>query len=344
MALAPSSLSRVCRSIADFVAQGLNANANSIRVLLGTPAAAAPGPSVNEHRLNLFFYRVEPVAPFNVAAPDEIWRLRAYCLITAFARAEGQVSAGENDLRLLGEVVRIFHETPLMQTLTIDGEQVRMEVVFHQLALDDLNHLWGTQGDIAYRPSVAYELSLAPIIPSRRDTGAPLVGMTGAQVYGDMTARHAPFTADGQLWEPEVKARRVPGELEDWAPVLCLVYQGRCVESLSFALGSGALAGFTPRAWIAGPSGAAVTLRWETWDSTNGWRSVGPTVNTTASGEVLDPDKAGSATTQTIALPFTNHTGQAVLYAERSYVRGSDGANLKVRSNPVLVNLYQEGP
>jgi hypothetical protein len=64
-------------------------------------------------------------------------------------------------------------------------------------------------------------------------------------------------------------------------------------------------------------------------------------VNTTASGEVLDPAKVATATTQSIVLPFTNHTGQAVLYAERNYVRGSDGANLTVRSNPVLVNLYQ---
>jgi hypothetical protein len=38
------------------------------------------------------------------------------------------------------------------------------------------------------------------------------------------------------------------------------------------------------------------------------------------------------------------HAGQAVLYAERNYVRGNDGASLTVRSNPVLINLYQAGP
>ena len=113
------------------------------------------------------------------------------------------------------------------------------------------------------------------------------------------------------------------------------------MESLGFALGSAALTAFTPQVWVAGPSGAAVTLVWEIWDSTQGWRTAGTTKSTTASGEELDPANAAGATTVNFALPFTNHTGQAVLYAERSYTRASDGAALKVRSNPVLVNLYQ---
>jgi hypothetical protein len=41
MALPLSSLSRICRSIADFVGAELEANSNSIRVLLGNPADAA---------------------------------------------------------------------------------------------------------------------------------------------------------------------------------------------------------------------------------------------------------------------------------------------------------------
>lgn len=341
MALPQSTLSRICRAIADFLATSLNASTNNLRVMIGNPAAAAPGPSVNEHRLNLFFYRVEPVGMFNAAAPDEIWRVRLHCLITAFARNEPQVSAGENDMRLIGEVVRIFHERPLMNSLTLDGEEVRMEVLYNAIGLDDLNHLWATQGDVALRPSVAYELSLAPVIPSTRDTGSPLVAATGLQVFGDMDARHAPFTADGMVWEPAVPYRRVRGEPEDWTPAICLIHGGSCALSLSFALDSPALSGFTPRVWIAGPAGSPVILRWDTWDSTGGWIRAGTGVNASASGEVMDPAQAGTAATQPVSLPFTDHAGQAVLYAERSYVRGSDGASLTVRSNPVLVNLYQ---
>jgi len=341
MALPQSTLSRVCRSIADFLALRLNANANSIRVLIGTPASAAPSASVNEHRVNLFFYRIEPSGFFPDVAPDEIWRVRLQCLVTPFGRTEGQIGAGENDLRLLGEIVRVFHETPILPEMNVGGQLVRMEALFHPITLDEINHLWGTQGDVAYRPSVAYELTLLPVIPSRLSTGSPLVGVTGAQVHGRMDARHAPFTADGATWLPEVRARRVTGELEDWAPAICLVHEGVCVESLGFALGSAALAAFTPQVWVAGPVGAAATLVWEIWDRTLGWRTAGTNLSITASGEERDPANGAGATTVNFALPFTDHTGQAVLYAERSYTRASDGAALKVRSNPVLVNLYQ---
>jgi len=310
-------------------------------VLIGIPAIAAPTAAVNEHRVNLFFYRIEPSGFFPDVATDDIWRVRLHCLVTPFGRNEGQISAGENDLRLLGEIVRVFHETPILPELEVTGQQVRMEALFHPLTLDEINHLWGTQGDVAYRPSVAYELTLLPVIPSRLSTGSPLVGVTGAQVYGRMDARHAPFTEGGATWFPEVHVRRVTGELEEWAPAICLVHEGVCVDSLGFALGSAALTAFTPQVWVAGPSGAAVTLVWEIWDSTQGWRTAVTTKSTTASGDELDPANAAGATTVSFTLPFTNHTGQAVLYAERNYTRASDGAALKVRSNPVLVNLYQ---
>ncbi|MBA3014606.1 MAG: DUF4255 domain-containing protein [Proteobacteria bacterium] len=344
MALPQSSLSRICRSVADFVSQGIQANANSIRVLIGTPADAVPSSSGNHHRLNLFFYHIEPAGFFADVAPDEIWRIRLQCLVTPFARKEGQISAGENDLRLLGEVVRLFHENPLLNELTLGTEHVRLEVLFRPMALDEINHIWGTQGEVAYRTSVAYEVSLVPVIPLQRSAGSPLVATTGAQVYGDMAARQSPFTEEGATWESEVRRQLVSGLLVDWTPAICLVCQGRCVASLAFALGSAELTAFTPQVWVAGPSGSDLTLSWEVWDSALGWRSAGPGVNVIASGEDLNPEQAASATTVSVPLPFKNHSGQAVLYAERSYVRPSDGVSLTVRSNPVLINLYQVGP
>jgi hypothetical protein len=341
MVLPQSSLSRVCRAIADFLAQGLDANVHAIRVLIGTPAVASQSTAAGDHRVNLFFYRIEPSGLFADTAPNDIWRIRLHCLITPFGSAEEQISAGENDLRLLGEVVRLFHETPILPELLINGDHVRMEALFHPLALDEINHLWSTQKDVACRPSVAYELTLVPVIPRRRGTGAPLVGSLGAQVYGRVDARHAPLTADGATWFPEVHVRRVTGELEAWAPAICLVHQGGCVTSLRFALDSPALTAFTPQVWVAGPAGEPVTLVWEIWDSAQGWRAAGAAQAAAASGETLDPDKAAEAATVSFPLPFKDHAGQAVLYAERGYVRAGDGAALKVRSNPVLVNLYQ---
>ncbi len=342
MALPPSSLSRVCRSIADFVAAGLDATAHHVRVLIGPPADAVPGESDTEHRLNLFFYRLEPAAFRPDTLPGEPWRLRLHCLITAFGVPEGTTSAGENDLRLLGEVLRLFHERPVLAELDVDGERVRLQVVFQPLGLDDINHLWGTQGDSPYRPSVAYELDLAPILPRERAVGSPLVGAVGQEVHADMAARRAPFTGPAAV--PPVTRARVDIEREDWAPRICLVHGGQCVQSLGLALGSPELAAFTPRVWIAGASGSPVTLRWEVWDRSAGWRSAPPEVNASASGPLLDPERAAGQPTTPISLPFTDQPGQAVLHAERTYQRASDGQILTVRSNPVLVSLYEAGP
>ena len=139
MPLPPSSLSRVCRSVADFLSAEIDAIQNSIRVMIGNPADASKD-ATTEHRVNLFFYLMEPTGFGPDAAPDEVWHLRLHCLVTAFGVDELPVSAGENDLRLLGEVLRAFHETPILGPLDLDGDTVRLHVVFSPLTLDQIKH------------------------------------------------------------------------------------------------------------------------------------------------------------------------------------------------------------
>ena len=55
MSLPISSISAVCRSIADFISTGLEASSHSIRTLIGNPIDALPGQSDTDHRINLFF-------------------------------------------------------------------------------------------------------------------------------------------------------------------------------------------------------------------------------------------------------------------------------------------------
>lgn len=338
MALPQSSLSRVCRAITDFVGTGLNASSHSIRVMLGLPGDAVPSSSGVEHHINLFFYRIEPSGFYGAVLPDEPWLLRLHCLITAFGVTEGTVSAGENDLRLLGEVVRLFHENPVLPSVDVDGEQVQAQVLFQPIGLDDINHLWGTQGDISYRPSVAYEMSLVPVVPHQRNLGSPLVGSVGSQVRGDMAARHAAFS--GTMQAAAVPRKLIATQLESWAPAICLVADGECALSLSFALGSGELTAFTPAVWIAGEAGSPVSLVWEAWDNSSGWHAVGSATSTTASGPELDPAQVGGATPVSVPMPLKDIAGQLVLYAERDYSRAADGVTLSVRSNPLLINLY----
>jgi hypothetical protein len=338
MAPPVSSLSQFCRSIAKIVADRLGVSSTNTQVRIGSPASAAPGPGDTDHRVNLFFYRVEPGAFGPAPSPDEPWLLRLSCLVTAFGVEEDSVSAGENDLRLLGAVLSVFHEKPVLELDPIDDTIVRAQVVFQPLGMEEINHLWATQGEVAYRPSAAYEMALVPIVPKERKIGGPLVGALGLEVRADEAGRRAPFS--GVAKPPAIVAVEVRTELEGWAPRICFVVGTTCIESVSFAANSVEAGNFTPNVWVAGDAGAPVRLRWEIWDAAHGWRPGGVNVDTTATGTRFDPEQAASATTTAVALPFTDHAGQSVLYAERSFNRAADGVPITVRSNPLLVNLF----
>ena len=339
MALPKSSLSQICRAIADFVSDGLQASAHSIRIMIGNPAEAVPGQADTEHRVNLFFYRFEPSGFHADTSPGDIWWIRLHCLITAFGVAEDQVSSGENDLRLVGELMRLFHETPVLNSVNVDDEEFRLQVVFHPLSADDLNHIWSTQNEVSYRPSVAYEMALAPVVPVKPNLGSPLVGMVGSEVRGGMDRRTAPFA--GEVLAPQVSASVVDISVEDWAPSICFIYEGKCAFSLAFEKDSEALANFQPMVWLAGEPGAAITLVWEEWTSQKGWQHVNETKETTATTLVIDPERVETAITEEVNLPAGNNNYQTVLYAKRSYTRAVDGQELTVRSNPLLVTIYK---
>ncbi len=157
-----------------------------------------------------------------------------------------------------------------------------------------------------------------------------------------MAARRAPFA--GTAVPPQVMRFAVDTEREDWAPRICFVLDGACAESLSFAVDSPELAAFTPRVWIAGPIRATrCACVWEVWDH-KGWRREGDTVTTAALTAEINPDaRSDRPRLDGGGAPIHDHAGQAVLYAERQYIRGGDGAPLTVRSNPLLVNLYDFG-
>jgi len=335
MPIPVSSLSQICREVATFLGTELGATALSIRVLLGTPADAAKEDNTTQ-RLNLLFYRFEPSPVQAGLQPGDPWQLSLYCLITPFAVKEGLVGAGEMDLRLIGEVLRVFHENPILTPVTIDGQDVRLHAIYHPPDMAEINNLWTTQGgDVPYRPSLTYEFAVAPVVPKTPRVSSPLVGAAGLEVT---SAIEKPASFSGWIYDAPVTARTVSAE-GDWAPIVCFVAGGACAQSLSFALGSPALA--APfHVWIAGRPGSSVSLCWDIWDAASGWRLAGAGVAATAGTAAIDPDTVASAPLFAIPLPFTDHAGQAVLHAERSYTRPSDGAALTLRSNLLLVTLY----
>ncbi|MDD5366288.1 MAG: DUF4255 domain-containing protein [Gallionellaceae bacterium] len=337
MALALSPLSQVCKGIRAYLDGAINApDRSKVSVVLATPAeTASTGAGDSDHYINLFFYRFEPAGLFPDTLPGETGWVRAFCLVTPFAAGEDSVGAGENDLKLVGEVMRVFHEKPVFK-LNIDGVDYHVQVIFQPLGLDQLNQLWSTQGDTIYRPSVLYEVSLAPVVPAEPAVPAPLAGGFGLRVQPSLDN----LAADVADRLPEVPAMTPDTARPDWTPALAFVHQGACAFSLSFALASPTLAAFVPRVWLAGKAGETVRLHWQTWDAAHGWQSVTPASDAIIATTTLAPDQAASAVTSALALPFADHVGQMLLHAERDYARPGDGAIVTVRSNPLLISLY----
>jgi hypothetical protein len=343
MALPESSVSISCRAVADFVRESFRVLGQTVRVPIGPPAAAAPGPTDTDHRVNLFFHRFEPPPMGADVLPGQPWHLRVHCLVTAFAAAEDTVSAGENDLRLLGEVIRFFHEKPVMDAVSASGEVTRVQVLFQPLSTDDVNRLWSTQKDVTYRPSVAYELALVPVVPRTRTREAPRVAAVGTHV--------SPGTARGPMpavdvWTPPLAPLRVDPFQEDWGPQIGFVRGGRCTQSLVFEVGSAELADFLPEVVMAGVPGVSVHFRWDVWERASGWRTEDTTVDAVVAVSEVDPAQPPAASRASVPLPFKDRAGQAVLYAVRRYKRAADGpqgVELEVRGNPVLVTLHGGG-
>src|SRR5262245_7303190 len=336
MPLPETSLSRACRSIADFIQSSFTAAGHPIQARLGTPAAAQPANTDTEHRLNLFFHRFEPMGLGSHELPNQTLWIRVYCIITSSSVNEERISAGESDLRLIAEILRLFHETPVLAPIDVGGELMQAQMVLQPLSLDQIQQLWQPQSEVAYRPSLAYEVALVPIVPKAPAVGGPLVGAIGTEVRARLTREPSTVTPRLQVLQP----RAIDTDTVDWAPQIAFVTSSRLTESLSAALGSPELAALQLSVAIAGAVGAPVTLTWEIWDPVAGWRPGGID-QPAAVGVARLPDDG--ATGVTVQLPSKTTAGQAVLYAARAVTR-SDGVQITVRSNPLLVTLFEGAP
>ena len=181
----------------------------------------------DKNHLNLFFYNVSYDGYPADGLSDDPFYVRIHCLITAVGAKSGAQNApspGENDLRLIGEVMRILHEQPVV---SVDRGQnnviARLQIVPHPLNLDDLNHIWSTQGDTAYRLSVAYEMALAPIPLAEAVARSPIVGEVGTLVQAHMERTPMPAGGFGiETRAPVVPRVAVDAEKEPgWSPHIC---------------------------------------------------------------------------------------------------------------------------
>lgn len=346
MALPTSSVSVVCATVAEFVRLGMGAQTNHITVAIGPPGEV--GNTLDGHRLNLFFYRFEPSGFEAGVRPGQVWHIRMHCLITAFGVLDDLVSPGENELRLLGGVMRLFRETPIMEAVETDGQVVRLQAVFIPLTEDHINQIWSTQGETYYHPSVAYEMSLGVVVPSQLSVDPPRVGALGASARASRAARFAPFAGNPSV--ALAPAARVDIADPQWAPRIAFLYQGSCLQSLAFDVASQA---FTDLAhldvWVAGDPAAQVELTWEQWSPGDGWVPAGAPIAVQPFGVGIDPDRIPASQAgvfplelaHPFVLPATHNSGQAYLQARRSFTLYPGGPTLTVRSNPLLLTLFR---
>jgi hypothetical protein len=230
----------------------------------------------DKNHLNLFFYNVSYDGYPADGLSEDPFYVRLHCLITAVGAKKGSPSAGENDLRLIGEVMRVLHQQPV---ISVDdgnnGEIAQLQIVPHPLNLDNLNHIWSTQGDTAYRLSVAYEMALAPIPLTEAVERSSLVGEIGTRVQGDMDREPLPAGGFGiPASAPIVPGVKVDASRSNWTPHVCFVYLNACAYTLAFKEGSQALMDFLPRIWVAADANARIDLVWEKWQSDSGWQVV----------------------------------------------------------------------
>jgi len=326
-----------------------------------------------ENHLNLFFYDIKfDGYPADGLSEDPFY-VRLYCLITALSSAtETQVdsttvtlSAGEMDLRLIGEVMRVLHEQPILSVNSGDNI-AQLQIIPHSLDLDNLNHIWSTQDGTAYRLSVAYEMSLAPIPLARAVQQSPVVGDPQFVVWGAMR-RPAHKEQEGLIsLKPGVEFLEIDTVREDWMPHISFVEQiNASNKELHYVFKVEGDLTNELNILIAGKENAKLKLVWNVWrrktdHSVVSWKediadNVEPKEkeikNAPGSTEPffpnrIDPDNIDTRRVVNAKLPddvnlADNKTWQAVLYAvyEWKHEDPKDSGNMvttSIKSNPIL--------
>ena len=185
---------------ADKISEVLQAVFNGeVLAIVDTPAAAQKlaESSPNKHLLNIFFYRIAPSGFHAAQTNNEPLFLRVSALLTPFPKKTNTAGEEYPELRILGEVVRHFHENPISAQLATpqgqNGTAYRLQTVLQAPTMEELNHIWTTQGsDMSYRTSAAYEFALVPVDPLQAATPAGDVTTALIEVEPEVTPPDGP--------------------------------------------------------------------------------------------------------------------------------------------------------
>jgi len=377
-----SSLSRAAYSLRNLLTQNIDEFVTIENIKIGHPSDTIKDiEALEENGLNLFFYDLNYDGYPADGLSEDPFYVRLNCLITAIGQksteSEGgsdrDVSKGENELRLISEVMRILHEQPILSVADINQNEVaQLQIVPYTMNLDNLNHIWSTQNDTSYRLSVAYEMALVPvpnILPSER---APIVGDSSMVSWGTKT-RDTENEKDGLIsLKPEVEYLEIDTSGDDWMPHICFVEEISPTEdTLHYVFNVESNLVDELNILIAGNNNGTVKLVWNIWQrKTNNsivvWKEDIPDVVVPLEKQIkdhviptdaffpnrIDPDNIDSRRIFQVKLPVDvvqsdTKTWQAILYATHEWDHeepvGSGVMKTElIKSNSVL--LYGEVP
>ena len=226
MPVAHSSLSVAIAGFADYLDDQFS---EDVTVTVDTPQKAqeqAKGASTDI--LNIFIYRLAPSGFHADASQNEATFVRAHILITPFPRSQDEEGATDLDLRVLGQALAVLQSNPVIPVtlpaapgspeaagLAPETTYYQMQAVLQAPPMEELNHIWTTQGgELAYRLSAAYELALIPIEPL--DYVAPPEQVSAAVL--DVSA--GPPITDGGISASPIGILPADDTKADWLPHL----------------------------------------------------------------------------------------------------------------------------
>ncbi len=390
MPLPTSSLARICNQVRehlDTLGQTPSPPDWDVTVTIGAPGINLAAVN-NANTLNLFFYRFEPFTFDTSARPGDVQWIKMFCVITAVGIDEDvdndtnvDFSAGINELRMLSQVMRLFQEQPVMM---IDGDNPgevwHTQFIPHPLADEQINQIWSTQGETVYRPSLVYEITLAPVEPLVPTTQAARVASVGSFADSNMANRNRPWPAGRETLYPTVPSVRVDSSNPQWAPAMVLVTGAAGDREASLALNlevpvAGGLGDFSglPQLdiWIAGDTALSGDLTLvgqllqnpDAERSSGQWLDIDPVLSLSADAIALDvenlPPPAGTGFSLNLShwtdLDNSNNSWQLQLFVERHIRYQADTGEwadlphaaedgMRIRSNPLLITVTRGTP
>lgn len=278
--LPASSLSKAAYGLRNLLLDNIDEFDNIENIMIGHPGDTLKDlEGLEENALNLFFYDLNYDGyPVDVEYNNPFY-VRLNCLITAVGYESSEpdglgtrdVSKGENELRLIGEVMRILHENPVLSVAdNNDNEIALLQVVPHTINLDNLNHIWSTQSETSYRLSVAYEMALAPIPNQSPVDSSPLVTQPGMLAWGDLN-RPDDKQAEGLFTlTPVVDYLEIDTDVDNWVPHICLVDSSDPLNNtLHYVYNVASGLDQTLDILVAGQEDGIVRFEWDVWRRKN---------------------------------------------------------------------------